>query len=244
MKKFTIFFLMLFMYLGNQARCESVTSSLNNDGVGRTHVSTLSGNHQVYLASNASGMLARSFDGDNGPNSPRSKGVKGVKSIIATIEGPHYACADGRVRLTAIVDDNEPNDTVHYEYQWYQSGNVISGAVSSTYDFDVSALASDTTWFFVTVTKNHPVCITARSAEFVFTKIAKSTPTLTAMTSGCSTALLTASFHSATPGATPVEYTWIKGTEVVAYTTEPVYTTAEAGTYRVAVANIQKCRDF
>ena len=157
-----------------------------------------------------------------------------MKSIIATIEGPHYACADGRVRLTAIVDDNEPNDTIHYAYQWYQNGNVISGAANSYYDFSAADLASDTTWFHVEVTKQYPTCITSRSAEFLFTRIQDAEIKLTASAGGCSTALLTAGFHSPTPGATPIEYSWIKDGAVVAYTTDPTYVTSSTGTYRVA----------
>ena len=74
MKKFTIFFLMVFIYLGNQARCEELTASVNGE---RGSYFTSAACSNTHSSMNAVGMLAYNYTN-------HSRGVYGVKGIHAT----------------------------------------------------------------------------------------------------------------------------------------------------------------
>ena len=133
MKKFTIFFLMVFMFLGYQAKCETVLASSGDDAAaGRNHASWIL--HHGNVTPNASGMIASNY-------AYRSSGVYEANRVKATqglhthIEGPAYACSSALITLHAIVYDDEFTATTTYLYTWMSStshGAGFSGAAGAT----------------------------------------------------------------------------------------------------------------
>ena len=125
MKKFTIFFLMVFMYLGNQAKCETVLASSGDDVTVGRNFATWFSHHSVNP--NASGMIASE-------NTYRTGGVYEANRVKATqglhthIEGPAYACSSAMVTLHAVVyDDEATTENTTYAYTWLSSTNHGAG---------------------------------------------------------------------------------------------------------------------
>ena len=124
MKKITIFFLMVFMYLGNQARCETTVSAVGDDGYTCSFNSANSKTYIDYSSDplmGATGMFACNFTGSGGVSTPRYHvdGIKATKAITVRIEGAAQACNGATVTLTAVIEDNDPTDTINYEYQFF-----------------------------------------------------------------------------------------------------------------------------
>ncbi|MBQ7550134.1 MAG: hypothetical protein IJT04_01225, partial [Bacteroidales bacterium] len=206
MKKFTIFFLMMFMYLGNQARCEAAPSTANVDGA-KSSYSALCETHPSYSLNTV------------------KTDVDATKTVVVTVEGPSAACG-GTIHLTAVVTDNDLADTIGYTYVWFRDGNPIlisevPSAHSRVLEMNVDLLTEGQTEFYVEATKNYPVCVTTASPRFIFTKA--SLEATASAQNGCVGSPLTLSAMVNAPyTSSNLNYTWYKvGTPDVVVGTTP-----------------------
>src|SRR5574344_632278 len=232
MKKFTIFFLMVFMYLGNQARCETTVSAVGDDGYTCSFNSANSKTYIDYSSDplmGATGMFACNFTGSGGVSTPRYHvdGIKATKAITVRIEGAAQACNGATVTLTDVIEDNEPADTINYEYQWFIDATPIVGETDSVYVFAVSSLADMRSEFICEVTKQFPGCSAVASPVFEFTKVPNSIVSITGAHYPCeSLTTLTAVCQNEYISENPYQWIWYDGT---------IYTTTFVPTFEVSV---------
>src|SRR5574344_887467 len=232
MKKFTIFFLMVFMYLGNQARCETTVSAVGDDGYTCSFNSANSKTYIDYSSDplmGATGMFACNFTGSGGVSTPRYHvdGIKATKAITVRIEGAAQACNGATVTLTAVIEDNDPADTINYEYQWFRNATPIVGATDSVYVFAVNDLADMRSEFICEVTKQFPGCSAVASPVFEFTKVPNSIVSITGAHYPCeSLTTLTAVCQNEYISENPYQWIWYDGT---------IYTTTFVPTFEVSV---------
>lgn len=246
MKKFTIFFLMVFMILGNQARCETVISSSSGDA----NASALSSlNYKAHLGCSyrePAGMLAYNHTGRTG----KVYGVNGVRNAQVTIVGPHYACQAAHVVLTADVRDNDVLDTAVYSYTWLaRQGGGWEAAIGATnsvqYMFNATDYDAGIVEFCCIVQKYvNGECYGRKdtSAIFMFSKVEPGTVTIRGSHEGCAQSLLTA--HTTSPAAVD-HWLWYKGNSFVASTSDNTYLATEGGTYTATAVyeGAQYCDD-
>ncbi|MCK9339222.1 MAG: hypothetical protein M0P38_04445, partial [Bacteroidales bacterium] len=238
MKKFTIFFLMVFMYLGNQARCETTVSAVGDDGYTCSFNSANSKTYIDYSSDplmGATGMFACNFTGSGGVSTPRYHvdGIKATKAITVRIEGAAQACNGATVTLTAVIEDNDPTDTINYEYQWFIDATPIVGATDSVYVFAVSSLADMRSEFICEVTKQFPGCAAVASPVFEFTKVPNSIVSITGAHYPCeSTTTLTAVCENEYISENPYQWIWSDGTTNTT-TYVPTFEVSADGNYTV-----------
>jgi hypothetical protein len=107
-------------------------------------------------------------------------------------------------------------------YQWYQSGNIISGAITSSY----SAAQAGT--YIVVVSKSG--CSTTSSG---FAVSSQALPTITTSPTGAVKIASTATQTINASTGTGFSYRWFKDNVVITGATSSSYTTGTAGAYKV-----------
>ena len=243
MKKFTIFFLMVFMYLGNQAKCETVLASSGDDVTVGRNFATWFSHHSVNP--NASGMIASD-------NTYRTGGVYEANRVKATqglqvhIEGPTAACSSALITLHAVVSDDAVTANTSYQYVWLSStshGAGFSAAAGATNNqelvVDMSSV-SQVMYYKVYVQRYEgSVCQgpADTSAVFTLTRVERGTVSVTATPAeACAQKTLTATTSSS---AMVARWIWLKdGAYVAATGTNNTYVATTAGAYK-AVAEYE-----
>ena len=245
MKKFTIFFLMVFMFLGYQAKCETVLVSSGDDATaGRNHASWIL--HHGSVTPNASGMIASDYTSRSGGVYETSR-VNATQSLQVHIEGPSYACSSAMVTLHAVVSDDPVTANTTYSYTWMSSTNHgsagYSGAAGATNNQELvvnMSSASPVMYYKVIVQRYESGACQGpadTSAVFTLTRVARGTVTVTAApTTACSQQTLTATTNSP---AMVARWIWLKDGNYIANTgTNNTYVATAAGNYK-AVAEYE-----
>ena len=243
MKKFTIFFLMVFMYLGNQAKCETVLASSGDDVTVGRNFATWFSHHSVNP--NASGMIASD-------NTYRSSGVyeanrvKATQSLQVHIEGPAAACSSAFITLHAVVSDDAVTANTSYQYVWLSStshgaGFSAAAGASNNQELVVDMSSVSQVMYYKVYVQRYEGSVCQgpadTSAVFTLTRVERGTVSVTATPAeACAQKTLTATTSSS---AMVARWIWLKDGANVANTgTNNTYVATAAGEYK-AVAEYE-----
>ena len=243
MKKFTIFFLMVFMYLGNQAKCEMVLASSGDGAVaGRSNASWIS--HHACISPNTSGRIASDYTNRAGGVYEANR-VNATQSLHVHIEGPTAACSSATVTLHAVVTDDpivNNGTTTTYQYVWMSSpthGSNFTGITGSGNQQELTVNMSTVNpvrYYKVVVQRfENGTCVGPgdTSAVFTLTRVDRGTVSVTATpTTACSQKTLTA---TTTSTAQVARWIWLDGStnaQVANTGTNNTYVATAEGSYK------------
>ena len=242
MKKFTIFFLMVFMYLGNQAKCETVLAS-SGDGAaaGRNHATWFS--HHASVSPNASGRIASDYTYRTGGVYEANR-VNATQNLQVHIEGPTAACSSATVTLHAVVADDPVTANTTYSYTWMSSTNHGAGysaadGATNNQELVVAMSSVDPVKYYKVIVQRYEngVCVGPgdTSAVFTLTRVNRGTVNVTVTpATACAQKTLTA---TTTSTAQVARWIWLKGDVQIANTgTNNTYVATTAGDDYKAVA--------
>jgi hypothetical protein len=211
MKKFTIFFLMVFMYA-----------------------------YHGYSSPGTTGMLANNYT-DRADGVYAVNRVNATQNLVVRIEGPEFACSNAMVTLHAVFVDTDPFTTgTTYSYTWLSStshGGGFSGVAGAQNIQELHVNMSDVTpvrYYKVVVQRMEgSACVgpADTSAVFMLRSVDRGTVTITGTPEhACTQQTLTA---TTTSPATVDHWVWMLGSNVVANTgTSNTYVATTAGDYK------------
>jgi hypothetical protein len=199
MKKFIIFFLMVFLFLGNsQARSGSTVAVAD---VGKTPtVKELISLHapNVLMATPAP-----------------------APGIVVLAVGPELACPDERVTFTAVVQN--PDTAVNFIYQWLVDGQYVTGRNDQVFRFRADSIGRGYHTISVLATADGCAPVYSQSAPIFITL---PEVTITADRAQiCSGGLVTFTAHLSDYNLPLLTYQWYKNGDTIPGATQITYAT-------------------